>query len=209
MSCSNVTGTDTAYCCDGGRPFCCDDGVARFEVLPSKPQTHARWDVKASQFVLVQQQTTSSSASTTSSQTSSLPSLPNTFVLPASISTDLPGAQTSPPLTTDNSGRSSGLSSGAQAGIGVGAGVLGLALGAVAYLLFKLRSNKARLAELEKQQGGQFDQATGLTSGSGKPDFAGHQYAGMMEVDATRSRQEIDGGGLRFELYSEPRSEMG
>ncbi|KAK3898023.1 hypothetical protein C8A05DRAFT_19320 [Staphylotrichum tortipilum] len=209
VSCSNVTRTDTSYCCDGGRPFCCDDGVARFEVLPSRPQTVARWDAKASQFVVVQEQTSSSGASATSSQTSSTAT--STFGSVTSSSTESSGSQTSPPRAPDSSAaQSGGLSSAAQAGIGVGAGVLALALGAVAYLLFKLRSKKARLAELERQQGVLQDYGAGSSAGENKPDFARHRYAAMIpaEIEAMTPRHEIDSRTARFELDSEWRPQL-
>ena len=76
--------------------------------------------------------------------------------------------------------------------------------------MFKLRSKKAQLAEMERQQGGQQDYGAGSMAGGNKPGFARHQYAATMptEVEAGRPRQEIDGGDARFELDSEPRPEM-
>ncbi len=48
ISYSNVTGSDTSSCYDGAAfAFYCDKDIARFDVLPSKPQVLARWGAKA------------------------------------------------------------------------------------------------------------------------------------------------------------------
>ncbi|EAQ92022.1 hypothetical protein CHGG_00257 [Chaetomium globosum CBS 148.51] len=158
ISCSNVTNTDTSFCCDGHRAFCCDDGVARFNVLPSNPQAWATWDNSASHFVVVQDlKTTSTGSLPAATGTSTTPS-----TTPPAATTDSDQTQSAPtsPTATDTSTpsespQSTTLPIAAQAGIGVGIGALAIALAAVAYLLWKLRrSKKALLAEKEQSNNG-------------------------------------------------------
>ncbi|KXX81091.1 hypothetical protein MMYC01_202798 [Madurella mycetomatis] len=53
ISCANVTGTDTSYCCGEHPDSCCDSGVGRFDALPSEPEVWAIWDMSLSRFVVV------------------------------------------------------------------------------------------------------------------------------------------------------------
>ncbi|KAK0708654.1 hypothetical protein B0H67DRAFT_496106 [Lasiosphaeris hirsuta] len=143
ISCSNVTKSDTSYCCDHNA-FCCDNGVGRFDVLPSKPQTWATWSAAASQFVVVNPISTSS--------TSSIPSstLASTTSFAPYLTTTLPGNGT-PSGTPQPSQAAQGLTAGAQAGIGVGAAIGALLIAAVVFLLWKMKKNKRLLGEVRKQ----------------------------------------------------------
>ncbi|KAK3292907.1 uncharacterized protein B0H64DRAFT_476539 [Chaetomium fimeti] len=149
ISCANVTGSDTTYCCDNHRAYCCDSGVARFEVLPPKPQILANWDDRASAF-LPFKQTTSSSTSSKSTSTSTRPPT-NSSTPPPYPTASTPTSNTQLPGTSADPIAAPTLPLAAQAGIGAGAGVLAIALAAVAYLVFKLRRNKWAL-QAEKQR---------------------------------------------------------
>ncbi len=203
ISCSNVTGSSTSYCCDH-QAFCCDQGVARFDVLPSDPQVLARWDTKASQFVAVSQTTSSSRTSSTTSTTTA--STTTTSTTPATTSASSSSPSQTPSDTADPA---PALSTGAKAGIGVGAAVLAIALAAVAYLLFKLRKKKAQLVDLQQEQHQLHynRDGAGVVYGSGQPvgkvdDITG--YYGSVEMGTSLPSQEMDGQGARFELGSEP-----
>ncbi len=201
ISCSNVTGSGTSYCCDH-QAFCCDQGVARFDVLPADPQVLARWDTKASQFVAVSQTTSSSRTSSTISTTTSSTN-------PATASVSSPPSSPTPSDTADPA---PALSTGAKAGIGVGAAVLAIALAAVAYLLFKLRKKKAQLVDLQQEQHQLHYNRDGtpMVYGSGQPegkvdDTTRYQHPyGRVEMATGLPSQEMDGQGARFELGSEP-----
>ncbi|KAK3304886.1 uncharacterized protein B0T15DRAFT_400636 [Chaetomium strumarium] len=136
ISCQNVTGTDTLFCCDPGRAFCCNDGVARFEVLPSKPQILATWDMSASQFVVVLK---TASPSSSLSVSTTLATTTWTQGPPASTSSGAADQSTGQTQQTTSSGSSGGLPVAAQAGIGAGVAVLAISLGIIAFLLWKLR----------------------------------------------------------------------
>ncbi|KAL2015528.1 hypothetical protein VTK56DRAFT_5325 [Thermocarpiscus australiensis] len=220
ISCANSTGSDTSYCCDPPRPFCCDEGVARFDVFPSKPEVLARWDAKSSQFIVVQQTSSSTSSSQASTTlTTFTPTTTTSATATALTSTSPPSTPTS---SSDASAQSQSqlpspppLSVAAQAGIGAGAGVLAIALAAVAFLLFKLRKKKALLAEMEKERQNQQQQQQHNGPGpvydprqQDKVDASWYQYqypAGGMGVGfGVVPRQEMDGQGARFELPSTP-----
>lgn len=199
ISCANVTGTDTSYCCDGHRAFCCDEGVARFEVFPSEPEVFATFDAGLSQFVIIQRTTSSSSSST--------------FSTPTTATTSA-AAQTSTPENSDPTSGSSAqtqpappaLSIGAQAGIGVGAGILAIALAAIAFLLFKLRKRNAQLAEMEKERENQQYSGSGLVHNltENKVGVTWYQHPmGGTGLGAVPS-QEMDGQAAAAELASTP-----
>lgn len=209
ISCSNVTKSDTSFCCDHARPFCCDEGVARFDVFPSNPQVSARWDTQSTRFVKVLQQTSSSSSSSQASttSTSAASSTSTTPVTTTSLST----SQTSnpPSAASDASTQSSqSLSTAAQAGIGVGAAVLAIALAAVAFLLFKLRKKKALLAEMETQQQQQHQplhqhqqhQGAGSAFEYKYDNGAGYYGHPRHELGDGQPRPEMDGQAATFEL---------
>ncbi|EAQ83462.1 hypothetical protein CHGG_09866 [Chaetomium globosum CBS 148.51] len=147
-SCANVTGSDTTYCCDNHRVPCCDASIARFDVLPSKPQIFAIWDDSASAYLSINLPGTATTTATTT--TSSSPAYP----------TDPPPSNTQPSSTPSNppspdAASAAALSLAVQAGIGVGAAVLALALAVVVYLVVKLRRNKnAVLAAGQRGQAG-------------------------------------------------------
>ena len=192
VSCSNVTGSDTSYCCDGPAfAFCCDKGVARFDVLPSKPQVLARWDAKATQFVAVSQTVTATTSSYTSSTTSRATSSATTNP-PVAATLSSSASQTAPPESTTIAQPPS-LSTAAQAGIGVGAAFLALALAAVAYLLFKLRNKKAQLARLQQEQH--------QHQGGAGAVYDSAQLEGKVDSIARYQHPyEVDGREARFEL---------
>lgn len=195
ISCSNVTKSDTSFCCDHARPFCCDEGVARFDVFPSNPQVSARWDVQSTQFVKVLQQTSSSTSSSQASTTSATGSASTTPATTTTLST----SQTSTPDASTQSSQS--LSTAAQAGIGVGAAVLAIALAAVAFLLFKLRKKKALLAEMEtQQQHQQQHQGTGSAFEYKYDNGAAYYGSPRHELGEALPRPELDGQGAAFEL---------
>lgn len=202
ISCSNVTRTDTSYCCDH-QAFCCDTGVARFDVLPSNPQVWATYDARSSRF-LVQPTTTSSSstasilpsilsAATTTTTTASTSTNPSsTAAAAASSSTQQPQ-----PTTTSSSSTAAGLPVAAQAGIGVGAGVLAVLLAAVTYLLWKLRRNKRR--QNPKDSSSSSNAAASGGGGDSSQAAAAHAqgwyYAGPKELPSETARHEMDGTG--------------
>lgn len=159
VSCSNVTGSDTSYCC-AGAVNCCDGGVGRFNILPSKPQTWAMWDASSAEYLVVTPLARTGSASRTAVATSATPtpdasgrtrSLTTASQTPAQTGTapgQSEGSQGSTP--------SGGLSQGAQAGIGVGAAVGVLLISAVGYLWWKLKRTK-KMVEGSQGQGGPKD----------------------------------------------------
>ncbi|KAK4235537.1 hypothetical protein C8A03DRAFT_46341 [Achaetomium macrosporum] len=149
ISCQNITGTDTLFCCDPGRAFCCNDGVARFEVLPSKPQIMATWDTSASQFVVVLK-TTSSLLST--STTLATTTTTGTQEPPGSTS-EAPDQSTGQTQQT-TSASSSGLPVAAQAGIGAGVAVVAILLATIGFLLWKMRQSNKRQMGAAAQPGG-------------------------------------------------------
>jgi hypothetical protein len=202
VSCSNVTKTDTSYCCDGYRAFCCDEGVARFDVFPSNPEVLARWDAQKTQFVVVQRPSSSSVSSQATSTGSTLST--STTTTPPPTGTDLPtgspNPNTGPGSEADSQSQSQpaapSLSVAAQAGIGAGAGVLAIALAVIAFLLFKLRKKK------KEQIGGQ--EQTHQYRGQGPGELYDHK----MDVPYppyNAPPQEVDGRGPRFELPATPR----
>ncbi|KAF5000893.1 hypothetical protein FGRMN_1502 [Fusarium graminum] len=147
ISCSNVTNSDTSYCCDHN-PNCCNSGVGRFNVLPSNPEIWATWDRKATQYAVVGTVFKDESTSTRTAAT--------TKVIPASTSaistseTSTAESSTSSSSTPEPSEALTGLSTGAKAGIGAGIGVGAITAGALIYLLWKMRKN-GRAAKSEKQ----------------------------------------------------------
>ncbi|KAH7121730.1 hypothetical protein B0J13DRAFT_512381 [Dactylonectria estremocensis] len=152
ISCSNVTDSDTSYCCDHNAG-CCNSGVGRFNVLPSEPDIWATWDREASQYTVVgtvfDGKPTSTTAQVTTSDVSS-----TTFATSAPITTTRETTTSAPTHSGQAVSASSeaplGLSTGAKAGIGAGAGVGVVLIAAVAYLLWKTRKND-RAAKENKQ----------------------------------------------------------
>ncbi|CAG9982220.1 unnamed protein product [Clonostachys byssicola] len=132
ISCSNVTKTDTSFCCDHTTD-CCDSGVARFEVLPSRAGTWASWNVASSRYFTVSTSSTRASSSTATATSTTLVSTTSasTSVSSASASSTAISSEGSQNVT------SPGLSVGAQVGIGVGVGVGALLVAVIAFLLWK------------------------------------------------------------------------
>ncbi|KAI6775141.1 hypothetical protein HG530_001899 [Fusarium avenaceum] len=150
ISCSNVTNSDTSYCCDHN-PNCCNSGVGRFNVLPSNPEVWATWNRKATQYAVIgtvfKDESTSTKASTTTTIISSATYTTSTSVTSASETS----MSSSPmPKTTEPSKAFSGLSTGAKAGIGAGIGVGAVLVVAVILLLWNVRRTR-RALESEKQ----------------------------------------------------------
>lgn len=212
VSCSNVTGTDTSYCCAyKPLPNCCNEGVGRFEVLPSKAQVWATWNENLNRYVPLHQSTSSPPSSSTQP--------PTTFTTAKAITTPEPTTSTAPqPSTSSMSTPSSGeaaqsqpqstssspLSLGAQVGIGAGAGALVLAFGAVVFLLLQLRK-KTQLEKAHGVQGQVPGSTTALREEKFDPFVNGYyQYpSGGLGLGVAETH-EMDGRGARFELASTP-----
>jgi hypothetical protein len=143
ISCSNVTDTDTSYCCDH-TDKCCDSGVGRFEVLPSKAQTWATWNTASTQYVVVK---TFADASTSTS----LSTLASTTSASSITSISTTTSQTAVP-TAEETEVPVGLTTAAQAGIGVGAAVGALLIAAIVFLLWKMRKNKKMMMQQQDQE---------------------------------------------------------
>ncbi|KAH6691355.1 hypothetical protein F5X68DRAFT_201757 [Plectosphaerella plurivora] len=147
ISCSNVTGIDTSYCCDH-TVNCCNSGVGRFDVLPSEPQVVATWNRASSQYITVP---TSSKASSTSSAPESTPTtLVSTSAAPSSTPSEETSQSAAPAESTSGptSGGSEGeMSIAVKAGIGAGAGAGAILVAVIVYLLLKVRRNKRQLQE--------------------------------------------------------------
>ncbi|KZL63533.1 hypothetical protein CI238_02888 [Colletotrichum incanum] len=164
ISCSNVTGIGTSYCCDHA-VNCCDSGVGRFDVLPVEPEVWATWNRESSRFVVILQ-TSSKSLTSTSILPSTISSIetlasasPTPTVMVPTISLPTGGkAQTStgpmpkPTSSQDDAQEGSELSTAAKAGIGVGTGAGALLIAAVAFLLLKVRNNKKAIQAQTAQQ---------------------------------------------------------
>ncbi|KAK4039877.1 transcription initiation factor IID, 18kD subunit-domain-containing protein [Parachaetomium inaequale] len=164
VSCSNVTKTDTSWCCFG-ETNCCNSGRGRVDILPNA-NTWALWDSTKTQWTVVSPlstaQATSTTSSTPSASTSSSPTSTTGTNSGASQQSSQTGEATSPASATGTAGTagtaggqsseatsSTGLSTGAQAGIGVGAAIGALLIATVAYLWWKL--NKANKTAAESQ----------------------------------------------------------
>ncbi|KAL6697227.1 hypothetical protein J3F84DRAFT_368357 [Trichoderma pleuroticola] len=131
ISCSNVTNTDTSYCCDHTNG-CCNSGAGRFNVLPKNPQVWATWDNGATVYKVVGTVFTGT-PSTTSRAPTKATSTTTTTTTSAAPTNSSPS----------QSNQSSGLSNGAKAGIGVGVAVGVILVAVVAFLVWKLRQRKA------------------------------------------------------------------
>ncbi|KAL7910438.1 hypothetical protein GGI35DRAFT_366664 [Trichoderma velutinum] len=131
ISCSNVTNTDTSYCCDHASG-CCDSGAGRFNVLPKNPQVWATWDNGATVYKVVGTVFTGAPSATSRAPTRA-----------TSTTTSAAPTNSSP----SQSNQSSGLSNGAKAGIGVGVAVGVILIAVVAFLVWKLRQRKASAAQ--------------------------------------------------------------
>ncbi|RSM12407.1 hypothetical protein CEP52_002494 [Fusarium oligoseptatum] len=138
VGCSNVTNTDTSYCCDHNAN-CCDNGVGRFNVYPSKPKPWATWNRQATEYLVVGTMYTGDAASSTAEATTTATSESSSAATTSEAITSSTGeAQASEPTEAP----APGLSTGAQAGIGVGVGVGALVVAAVIYLFWKMRKNE-------------------------------------------------------------------
>ncbi|KAK4133910.1 hypothetical protein BT67DRAFT_381674 [Trichocladium antarcticum] len=200
ISCSNVTNTDTSYCCDGHRDFCCNDGVARFEVLPANPQIWATYDLTSSKFIV--QRAAATSTPPTGSSAALLSSTPIATTGTHLVS-QTPSSAFTPPGQPTEATSPSGLPTVAIAGIAAcGVVVVSLAV-AIAFLVWKLRRNKARLleeqaktAEMKQQMTAQAQAQAQGQYGYGPGQAGYYPYKAPLppqEVDACRLPTEVDG----------------
>ncbi|KAK4247868.1 hypothetical protein C7999DRAFT_40858 [Corynascus novoguineensis] len=170
VSCSNVTRSDTSYCCMGMKD-CCDGGVGRQDIQPPPSLTWAMWDAENTQYDVVTPLSEEQASSSTPSSTSTLDasaaaeatggisgdSTASPSTSRASTSTNTISSATEgllpkqPSDTTDaansRSPESTSLSTAAQAGIGVGAAAGTLLVAAVIYLWWRLNKAHKALAE--------------------------------------------------------------
>lgn len=150
ISCSNVTNSDTSYCCDHNTN-CCNSGVRRFNVLPSDPEVWATWNRKATRYDVVGtifsgQSTTETAPATTDVTSSTASASSSTTTSDASI------PSSSVPDTPEPSEAPAGLSTGAKAGIGAGVGVGAIMAVPVIYLFWKMRRNEKAAKQGEQRQ---------------------------------------------------------
>ncbi|KAL2152770.1 hypothetical protein VTH82DRAFT_5955 [Thermothelomyces myriococcoides] len=160
VSCANVTQTDTFYCCTD-RPYCCDRGIGRQEILPPPSVTWATWNPEQTRYNVVNPLATGSTtiSSLSSSSTSSSASFSSSSLTSSSSASSRLAEQPSETRTTANPGdpeepdsgesnfdESTGLTKAAQAGIGVGAVGGALLIAAVAYLWWRLDRTQKVLA---------------------------------------------------------------
>ncbi|KAL7941560.1 hypothetical protein V8C42DRAFT_334922 [Trichoderma barbatum] len=132
ISCSNVTNTDTSYCCDHTNG-CCDTGAGRFKVLPKEPKVWATWNNEATAYKVVGTVYTGSPSTTSR--------VPTKAASTATVTTTTSAGPTnSSPSQFDQSSR---LTTGAKAGIGVGVAVGVILIAVIAFLAWKLRQRKA------------------------------------------------------------------
>lgn len=142
ISCSNVTGSDTSFCCDHNSG-CCNSGVGRFAVLPSNPKVWATWNRKANEYTVVgtifTDESTSTTALVTSDTSSSVTVATSTH---ATTTSEASASSSSVSDTPASSDEPAGMSTGAKAGIGAGIGVGAMLAATVVYLLWRIRKNK-------------------------------------------------------------------
>lgn len=141
ISCSNVTDTDTSYCCDH-TVNCCDSGVGRFEVLPLEPQTWATLNTASSKYIVVRtlaDESTSTSLAILASTTAASSTFASTTTTASSIAV----VATAEPTEAEPEG----LTGAAKAGIGIGVSVGALLVVAVVFLLWKIWRNKKLMTE--------------------------------------------------------------
>lgn len=160
ISCSNVTDTDTSYCCDH-TVDCCDTGVGRFRVLPSDPDVWARFDTKEETYRVVG---TMFTGNPTSSETETIATSTATTTSSGTTTEADPANETSSNASDEQGNETSnGLSTGAKAGIGVGAGLAVLLVLALAVFCWR-RRRRYRGNELDANGGNssQMPHNTGL-----------------------------------------------
>ncbi|KPM36212.1 hypothetical protein AK830_g10347 [Neonectria ditissima] len=150
VSCSNVTDSDTSYCCDHN-PGCCNSGVGRFNVFPSEPDTWAIWNKEVTQYTVVHTlSSTEPTSTTTQAKTTSTSSAKITTSTLSTTTREIPSPTDSAINTPGSSEAPVGLSTGAKAGIGAGAVIGAVITAAIVYLLWKTRKNE-RAAKENKQ----------------------------------------------------------
>jgi hypothetical protein len=120
ISCSNVTDTDTSFCCDH-TVDCCDTGVGRFRVLPSNPEVWARFDRNEETYSVVG---TMFTGNPTSSEAEATVTSTSTTASSGTTTEAEPANETSRDANNEQGSKGNdGLSTGARIGIGVGAGL--------------------------------------------------------------------------------------
>lgn len=160
VSCSNVTDSDTSYCC-ATEAGCCDSGVGRFELLPSNPRVTATWNSASFRFVAVA--TSSSSATSQAFTSSATPGVLSSST--ASTSTLEPSDQ-----LTESSTPPSVLPASAKAGIGVGIGLAGVNFAGLAYILWKF--NKLKGSNGDGDESRVYELATDVRSQSNPQELS-------------------------------------
>ncbi|RSM17228.1 hypothetical protein CDV31_003943 [Fusarium ambrosium] len=187
VGCSNVTNTDTSYCCDHNAN-CCDNGVGRFNVYPSKPKPWATWNRQATEYLVVGTMYTGDAASSTAEATTTATSESSSATTTSEAITSSTGeAQASEPTEAP----APGLSTGAQAGIGVGVGVGALVVAAVIYLFWKMRKNEKAAKEAKHSP---------PDYGAPQMENAWHQTHYLPKEPQELHGHQFQGYGVRAEL---------
>lgn len=161
VSCSNVTDSDTSYCC-ATEAGCCDSGVGRFELLPSNPRVTATWNSASFRFAAVE---TSSSSATSQAFTSSATPRVLSSSTTASTFTLEPSDQLAELSTPP-----SVLPASAKAGIGVGIGLAGVNFAGLAYILWKF--NKLKGSNGDGDESRVYELATDVRSQSNPQELS-------------------------------------
>jgi hypothetical protein len=162
ISCQNVTGSDTSYCCDHQNGPCCENGVGRFNVMPPHPSTSATYNNQASRYdVLPPTSKPSPTQSTSASSTAGPKTTGGDGQSPANQNGGPTGTGSDTAQPTEKP--SEGLSSSASAGIGVGVGLGVAALAVASYLLWRrYRKNKASREFAQGAPSGPYGVASGM-----------------------------------------------
>lgn len=210
ISCSNVTNTDTSFCCDGVED-CCNSGVGRMDIQPPNAGIWAAWNSASDGYVVrtplpTKVSSTSSSTSTSATEEAETSAVSTTSTAGSNTPTDTASGQApddqsgqSGQLTNgdDSSTASSGLSTGAQVGIGVGAAAGAILLAAVAFLWWKYKRLQAQMAGAGA--GASPEQGQYYPANSYYPQDPYHS-----ELAAEQKRQELYGGGPRLDAAELP-----
>lgn len=215
VSCSNVTNTDTSYCCEGVSE-CCDSRVGLMNIQPPNPGIWAAWDADSDGYVVRAPLSTASSTSSSTSTSTSTTSTTEEAETPTTSTAGTTGNATptdtasgqSPDDQSDrstNSGNEAsaastgGLSTGAQAGIGVGAAAGAILLAALAFVFWKYKRLQAQTAAAATAEAGQ-----GQGPYYPPAPVPSNYYPQDFELAAAEKRQELYGAGPRFEAAELP-----
>ncbi|KAI5466744.1 hypothetical protein BGZ63DRAFT_398379 [Mariannaea sp. PMI_226] len=196
VSCSNVTGTSTSYCCDH-TDGCCDSGVGQFQVPPSKPDTWATYNPQSSHYVVLRALTNAPTSAKTTATGRPGAASTTSRLLPSTT-----GDKSA--TTSQAAGSTEGLSSGVKIGIGIGVGVGVLLIATVAFLLWKLRKSKKMMEAQTQAQTqppnpyaygpGGWPPMTMNVGAAWSPESRPKSEARMpQELDSSRARAELEG----------------